>query len=29
MKVKKKITGDYYPGHFYGNVKSHKPGNPL
>ena len=24
-----KITGEYQPGYFYGNVKTHKPGNPL
>ena len=24
-----KIIGDYKPGYIYGNVKTHKPGNPL
>ena len=24
-----KIVGDYSPGYIYGNVKTHKPGNPL
>ena len=24
-----KITGEYQPGYFYGNVKTHKQGNPL
>ena len=24
-----KIVGDYQPGYAYGNVKTHKPGNPL
>ena len=24
-----KIVGEYRPGYFYGNVKTHKPGNPL
>lgn len=24
-----RVTGDYQPGYMYGNVKTHKPGNPL
>ena len=25
----KKATGHYSPGYIYGNVKTHKPGNPI
>ena len=28
MKLQR-ITGEYRPGYMYGNVKTHKPGNPL
>lgn len=24
-----KIVGDYTPGYFYGNIKTHKPGDPI